>query len=35
LIFVGPQWSEAQLLGYAYDYECATQHRRVPALQNA
>ncbi|XXX93777.1 amidase [Sorangium sp. So ce204] len=27
LIFVGPHWSEAELLGFAYDYEQATQHR--------
>ena len=32
LIFVGPMWSEADLLGYAYDYEQATQHRIVPEL---
>jgi amidase len=27
LIFVGRQWSEAELLGYAYSYESATRHR--------
>lgn len=27
LIFVGPLWSEARLLGFAYDYEQATRHR--------
>jgi amidase len=32
LIFVGRQYSEAQLLGYAYAYESATRHRRPPAL---
>jgi aspartyl-tRNA(Asn)/glutamyl-tRNA(Gln) amidotransferase subunit A len=32
LIFVGPQWSEADLLAYAHAYECATRHRRPPAL---
>ena len=32
LIFIGPQWSEAQLLAYAYDYEQATRHRIVPEL---
>jgi aspartyl-tRNA(Asn)/glutamyl-tRNA(Gln) amidotransferase subunit A len=32
LIFVGPMWSEAQLLSLAYAYECATRHRRPPAL---
>jgi aspartyl-tRNA(Asn)/glutamyl-tRNA(Gln) amidotransferase subunit A len=32
LIFVGPQWSEADLLAYAYAYESATQHRRAPIL---
>jgi aspartyl-tRNA(Asn)/glutamyl-tRNA(Gln) amidotransferase subunit A len=30
LIFVGPMWSEADLLGLAYDYECATGHRKAP-----
>ncbi len=32
LIFVGRMWSEANLLAYAYAYECATKHRRAPAL---
>jgi Asp-tRNA(Asn)/Glu-tRNA(Gln) amidotransferase A subunit family amidase len=32
LIFVGRMWSEAELLGFAYDYEQATKHRIVPAL---
>jgi len=32
LIFLGPQWSEGQLLAYAYDYEQATHHRIVPEL---
>ena len=32
LIFVGPMWSEADLLGLAYAYECATRHRRAPTL---
>ncbi len=32
LVFVGPLWSEAELLAYAYDYECATKHRRAPTL---
>ncbi len=32
LIFVGPLWSEAMLLSLAYDYECATRHRRAPVL---
>ena len=32
LIFVGPMWSEATLLSLAYDYECATRHRRAPTL---
>ncbi|WP_433937255.1 amidase [Sorangium cellulosum] len=27
LIFVGPLWSEARLLGFAHDYERATRHR--------
>jgi len=33
LIFVGRPWSEADLLGYAFDYEQATRHRRAPALK--
>ncbi len=32
LIFVGRMWSEAKLLGLAYDYEQATHHRIVPRL---
>jgi amidase len=32
LIFVGDLWREAQLLAYAFAYECATQHRRPPLL---
>jgi Asp-tRNA(Asn)/Glu-tRNA(Gln) amidotransferase A subunit family amidase len=32
LIFVGRMWSEAELLGFAYDYEQATKHRIVPVL---
>lgn len=34
LPFVGQQWSEAELLtyAYAYAYEQATQHRKVPVL---
>lgn len=35
LIFVGPMWSEAELLGHAYAYEAATHHRRAPALAGA
>ena len=35
LIFVGRLWSEAELLGLAYDYECATNHRRAPGLEAA
>lgn len=33
LILVGRMWSEAALLGFAYDYEQATRHRIVPELQ--
>ncbi|BDP42600.1 amidase [Deinococcus aetherius] len=33
LMFVGPMWSEADLLAFAYDYEQATRHRRAPVLQ--
>ena len=32
LLFVGKQWSEADLLAYAYAYKSATHHRRIPAL---
>jgi len=32
LLFVGRLWSEADLLAYAYGYETATQHRRIPTL---
>lgn len=32
LIFVGRLWSEADLLAYAYGYESATQHRKIPVL---
>lgn len=32
LIFIGPMWSEAELLAYAYDYEQATNHRILPEL---
>jgi Asp-tRNA(Asn)/Glu-tRNA(Gln) amidotransferase A subunit family amidase len=32
LILIGPMWSEADLLGYAYDYEQAFPHRIVPVL---
>ena len=28
--FVGPAWSEARLIGYAYAYEQATKARRAP-----
>jgi amidase len=30
LLFYSRAWSEAQLLGYAYAFEQATRHRRVP-----
>jgi len=32
LIFVGRMWSEAELLGFAYDYEQSTHHRIVPVM---
>ncbi|MDH4391864.1 MAG: amidase [Aquabacterium sp.] len=35
LLFVGKQWSEADLLAYAYSYEQATLHRKAPGLQSA
>jgi Asp-tRNA(Asn)/Glu-tRNA(Gln) amidotransferase A subunit family amidase len=34
LIFIGPLWSEADLLGFAYDYEAATRYRTAPALRS-
>ncbi len=33
LSFIGPAWSEAALIGYAYAFEQATQVRRPPAFQ--
>ncbi|MFE0755958.1 amidase [Inquilinus sp. NPDC058860] len=32
LLFIGPMWSEAALLSFAFDYESATRHRRPPIL---
>ncbi|CDX14770.1 Amidase [Mesorhizobium sp. ORS 3324] len=32
VIFVGRMWSEAELLAYAYAYESATRHRKIPTL---
>lgn len=32
LIFVGPLWSEADLIALAYDYETATRYRSAPTL---
>ena len=32
LIFLDGPFSEAELLGYAYDYEQATRHRKAPTL---
>lgn len=32
LLFLGRQWTEADLLAYAHGYETATHHRRVPTL---
>ena len=32
LIFVGPMWSESQLLNMAYAYEQHGRHRIVPRL---
>jgi amidase len=28
--FIGPAWSEARLIGFAYAYEQATHHRKPP-----
>ena len=33
VVFVGKMWSEADLLGMAYDYEQATKHRKPPVLE--
>jgi amidase/aspartyl-tRNA(Asn)/glutamyl-tRNA(Gln) amidotransferase subunit A len=33
VVFFGKMWSEADLLGYAYDYEQATKHRKAPVLE--
>lgn len=33
LILVGRMWSEAELLGYAYDYEQSSPHRILPVLE--
>ncbi|MDP9300405.1 MAG: amidase family protein, partial [Actinomycetota bacterium] len=30
--FIGPAWSDASLIGYAFAFERATSHRRVPRL---
>ena len=35
LSFIGPAWSDATLLNYAYAYEQRTQLRRPPTLPNA
>jgi Asp-tRNA(Asn)/Glu-tRNA(Gln) amidotransferase A subunit family amidase len=35
LIFVGRLWSEVDLLSYAYAYESATHHRKVPLLSQS
>jgi hypothetical protein len=32
IIFLGRPWAEAQLLGYAFDYEQATDWRTAPTL---
>jgi len=32
LAFTGKMWSEADLLGMAYDYEQATHYRKAPVL---
>ncbi len=34
LSFVGPAWSDAKLLGYAFAYEQATKMRRPPAFRS-
>lgn len=32
VIFIGPLWSEADLIALAYDYETATRHRSAPVF---
>jgi Asp-tRNA(Asn)/Glu-tRNA(Gln) amidotransferase A subunit family amidase len=32
VIFVGRQWDEPALIGFAYAYEQATHHRKAPTL---
>jgi Asp-tRNA(Asn)/Glu-tRNA(Gln) amidotransferase A subunit family amidase len=32
LVFVGPMWSEAELIGLGHAYETATSHRKPPKL---
>jgi Asp-tRNA(Asn)/Glu-tRNA(Gln) amidotransferase A subunit family amidase len=34
LIAIGPQWSEAELLGITFAYEQATRHRKAPTLSS-
>lgn len=34
LVFIGRQWSESEILGYAYDYEQATHYREAPTLRD-
>jgi len=31
LLFIGPRWSDASLLSFAFDYESVTKHRMSPA----
>jgi amidase len=35
LIAIGPQWSEAELLGITFAYEQATRHRKAPTLSRS
>jgi amidase len=32
LSFIGPAWSDARLLNYAFAYEQATHHRKPPTF---
>ena len=35
LVIVAPQWSEADILAFAYDYEQVTRYRKAPELKKA
>lgn len=35
LIFIGREWSDGDVLAFAFAYESATKHRRLPSLSSA